>query len=83
MSIASFAFGPGTVEVVAGGSITWTNADLAPHTATAGGGAWDTGTIERGGHGRITFEAPGEYPYFCAYHPHMKGTVVVRPPSGA
>ena len=31
--IASFAFDPASVEVLVGDSITWTNADLAPHTA--------------------------------------------------
>jgi len=30
-----------------------------------------------------TFDAPGDYPYYCAYHPHMKGTVTVRTQSGA
>lgn len=83
VSIARFAFDPAQVELLVGDSITWTNTDLAPHTATAEGGAWDTGTLELGGHGRITFDAPGDYPYFCAYHPHMKGTVTVRTRSGA
>ncbi|CAG1013459.1 MAG: copper-binding protein [Rhizobiaceae bacterium] len=81
--MASFAFDPASVEVLVGDSITWTNADLAPHTATAEDGTWDTGTLERGGRGRITFDAPGDYSYFCAYHPHMKGTVTVRTRSGA
>lgn len=78
VGIARFAFDPERVEVLVGDSITWTNADLAPHTATAENGAWDTGTLQRGGSGRITFDATGTYPYFCAYHPHMKGTVTVR-----
>lgn len=81
--IIRFVFDPERVEVLAGDSITWENGDLAPHTATADDGSWDTGTLERGGRGRVTFDAPGEYPYFCAYHPHMKGTVVVRLRSGA
>jgi plastocyanin len=81
--IASFAFDPTRVEVLVGDSITWTNADIAPHTATAENGAWDTGALKRDGRGRLTFDAPGEYPYFCAYHPHMKGTVTVRTRSGA
>ena len=83
VGITSFAFDPAGVEVRVGDSITWTNTDLAPHTATAENGAWDTGTLERGGRGRITFEAPGEYRYFCVYHPQMKGTVTVRTRSGA
>jgi plastocyanin len=83
VSIARLAFDPAQVEILVGDSVTWANTDLAPHTATAEDGAWDTGTLERGGRGRITFNAPGDYPYFCAYHPHMKGTVWVRTRSGA
>jgi plastocyanin len=83
VGIARFAFDPETVEVLVGDSVTWTNTDLAPHTATAEDGAWDTGTLERGANGRITFDAPGDYPYYCAYHPHMKGIVTVRTRSGA
>ncbi len=78
VSIARFTFDPARVVVSVGDSITWTNADLPPHTATAEDGAWDTGTLDRGGRGRIIFDTPGEYTYFCAYHPHMKGTVVIR-----
>lgn len=82
VGVARFAFDPARVEVLIGDSVTWTNADLAPHTATAEDGAWNTGPLKKGGRGRITFDAPGEYRYFCAYHPHMKGTVVVQPKRG-
>lgn len=78
VGIARFAFDPARVEVLVGDSVTWRNADLAPHTATAEDGAWDTGPLERGGHGRITFQAPGDHPYVCAYHRHMRGIVAVR-----
>lgn len=77
MRVARFAFDPARIEILAGDSVTWINDDLAPHTATAEAGAWDTGTLERDGRARITFETPGEHSYFCAFHPHMKGTVLV------
>lgn len=79
VGIARFAFDPARVEIVAGDSVIWTNADLVPHTATAKDGAWDTGALDRGGRGRIVFDAPGTFAYFCAFHPHMTGIVVVRP----
>ena len=82
VGVARFAFDPARVEVQVGDSVTWTNADLAPHTATAEDGAWDTGALDKGAGRRITFDAPGEYPYFCTYHPHMKGLVVVQPKPG-
>ena len=79
VEIARFVFDPVEVEIQAGDSVVWSNADVAPHTATAEDGGWDTGRLKKGEDGRITFEEPGEYPYFCAYHPHMKGRVVVSP----
>lgn len=82
VSIARFAFAPDRVEILVSDSVTWVNRDLVPHTATAEDGAWETGAIDRDGRTRIPFDAPGEYHYFCTFHPHMKGTVVVRPKSG-
>jgi plastocyanin len=76
--IARFTFDPDRIEIFVGDSVTWSNADLAPHTATAEDGAWDTGALDRGGAGRITFGTVGEHRYFCAFHPHMRGAVVVR-----
>jgi plastocyanin len=77
VDIADFAFGPNTVTITAGGTVTWTNSDSAPHTATGDGGSFDTGTIDTGGIASISFDTPGTYTYFCAIHPEMTGTVVV------
>lgn len=77
VDIADFAFGPSSVTITAGGTVTWTNSDSASHTATGDGGSFDTGTIASGGSGSITFDTPGTYTYFCSIHPDMTGTVVV------
>lgn len=76
--IESFAFDPPEIEILVGSSVAWINGDLAPHTATAVNGAWDSGLIEQGNPRQIMFNVPGDYPYFCSFHPHMKGTVIVR-----
>ena len=80
--IARFTFDPDRIEIFVGDSVTWSNADLAPHTATAEDGAWDTGALDRGGAGRITFGTVGEHRYFCGFHPHMRGAVLVRSRDG-
>jgi len=82
VSIARFTFDPDRIEIFVGDSVTWTNEDVAPHTATAEDGAWGTGALDRGGAGRITFETAGEHRYFCAFHPHMRGAVLVRSRDG-
>jgi plastocyanin len=76
VSIAGFAFGPGSVTVEVGDTVTWTNDDTAPHTATASGD-FDTGTIAVGDSASVTFDTAGTYAYVCSIHPAMQGTVVV------
>jgi plastocyanin len=77
VEIKGFAFNPATITVPAGTTVTWTNQDAAPHTATADDKSFDTGRIEQGKSGSVTFDKPGTYTYTCTFHPNMKGTVVV------
>ena len=66
------------MTVVVGDTVTWTNGDQISHTATADGGAFDTGTLGNGESGTATFAAAGSFPYHCTVHPTMTGTVVVE-----
>lgn len=75
--ISRFVFAPESLEIRPGDTVEWINEDLAPHTATAGDGSWETDTIGSERSARITFATPGDFKYFCAYHPHMTGTVSV------
>ncbi len=80
VNIQDFQFVPASITVSVGTTVTWTNSDTAPHTATSNPGvspAFDTGTINPGGSGSVTFNTPGTFGYFCAIHPQMTGTVVV------
>jgi plastocyanin len=78
IAIEDFAFAPARTEVRAGAKVTFTNADRAPHTATAGGG-FDTGVLMQGASKTVTIARQGTFAYVCALHPYMKATVVVRP----
>jgi plastocyanin len=77
VTIQDFTFGPATLEITAGTTVTFTNMDSASHTATADDGSWDTGTIDGGASATLTFDTPGTYTYKCAFHPNMTGTIVV------
>ena len=77
VGIKDFAFNPATIEVAAGTTVTWTNQDTAPHTATAEDGSFDTGRLDQGQAGTATFDQPGTYAYICSFHPNMTGTVEV------
>ena len=79
-SIRSMSYSPSRLQVVAGTTITWTNADPLPHTITARDSTWDSGTILPGAVWSRTFDKPGRYEFFCGPHPFMKGVIVVTVP---
>jgi len=79
VKIANFAFGPSAVTVKAGTTITWTNNDSAPHTATSASGLFNSGNLNKGQSFSFKFTEPGTYPYVCVYHPNMKATITVTP----
>ena len=78
VTIAGFAFSPQKVTVSVGDTVTWTNNDATGHTASANDGSFATGTIQSGQSATVTFTKAGTFPYHCAIHPSMTGTVVVR-----
>ena len=72
-------FVPATLEVAAGDTQVWTNRDMFPHTATAGGAAgWDTGEIPPEEERTAVARRAGTYEYLCRMHPTMRGRVIVR-----
>jgi len=48
------------------------------HTATADDLSWGTGSLYTGDHFTRYFRTPGEYDFFCSYHPEMTGTITVE-----
>ena len=77
-----FAFQPASLTVGAGTRVTFVNAGKAPHTLTARDGSFDSGTIAAGGSWTRTFGTAGTFPFLCAIHPQMVGTVLVTDSSG-
>jgi plastocyanin len=71
-------FLPQILEVRAGEVIVWNNKDLFPHTATSDGSGFDSGAIPDDGSWKMTASAKGRFPYKCALHPSMQGTLVVK-----
>lgn len=77
VAIKSFTFEPAQLQVHVGDTIRWANHDVAPHTATADEFGWDTEEIVKGEFGEITVTEDMETSYFCAFHPHMKGSIEI------
>lgn len=76
VEISRFKFAPVDLEIAVGGTVAFINLDLAPHTAT--GDSFDTGMLRRGERKEIAFPAAGAFQYYCRFHRHMTGRVVVR-----
>lgn len=77
--IQSFAYTPPVLTVRAGETVSVENMDSTTHTVTGNG--FNTGNVAGGT--TDTFSAPmapGTYPYTCAYHATMQGTLEVTAP---
>ncbi|WP_127523931.1 cupredoxin family copper-binding protein [Mesorhizobium sp. Z1-4] len=74
VEIKGMKFSPASLSVAPGDTVTFTNMDGAPHTATADDSSFDTGRLNKGQSATVTVEA-GEHTYKCVFHPSMKGSV--------
>ncbi len=78
-----FTFEPAVITVTMGSSVRWTNTAAFNHTVTGDDGglmAWGSPVLATNDMFTQTFAAPGVYPYHCAIHISMHGTVVVLAP---
>lgn len=78
VEIRGLEFIPAEIAVARGDVVTWVNADVMPHTATAADGSWDSGTMEPGDEWSLVIETEGAFDYVCAFHPTMTGVINAR-----
>jgi plastocyanin len=79
VDIRDFAFSPNLIEINAGDTVTWTNQDEVPHTATGENrDVLQSGAIAPGASFSQVFPEAGEFGFFCEFHPNMTGTIVVQ-----
>ena len=77
-SLGNRAYAPAELNVAVGTTVTWMNGDFISHTSTSNTAGWDSGIVAPGGQFSVVFKNVGTFPYHCAIHPGMVGTVVVR-----
>jgi len=89
VAIEGLGFNPRSVTIQVGESVRWTNLEaFIPHTSTSGepgdpDGLWDSGTLSSGESFTQTFDEPGEFVYYCTFHPTvpaMVGAMVIVEP---
>ena len=78
VKIDNFSFGPATVTVPVGTTITWTNRDDIPHTVVSDDKVFKSKVLDTDEKFSYTFAKPGTYGYFCSIHPKMTGRVIVQ-----
>jgi plastocyanin len=77
------------LTVAVGTTVTWTQADGAPHTSTSGTNGqfddqgWDSPTLSTNETFSHTFNEVGAFSYTCTIHPSMNGTVTVTAESAS
>lgn len=76
----AMSYSPSSASTQVGQRVIWRNNDSIAHTATADGGAFDTGLIGPGGQSSpITMGSAGNFPYHCNVHPTMVANLSVSP----
>jgi plastocyanin len=75
--IDKMKFGNPPPNLRAGDVILWVNHDFFRHSATAKDGSFNLDLPPRTS-GRTVVRSKGAIPFFCRYHPGMKGVLVSR-----
>ena len=78
--IDNFTFTPAQLTVVPNTQVRWINHDDIPHLVVDAkdAHAMKSSPLDTGDSFAFTFTSPGTYHYFCALHPMMTGTIVVK-----
>jgi plastocyanin len=80
VKIDNFSFGPGTITVPVGTTVTWTNRDDIPHTVVSADDpkVFKSKVLDTDEKFSYTFTKAGTFNYFCSVHPKMTGKIVVQ-----
>jgi plastocyanin len=79
VTISDYTYEPARITVPRGATVTFTNRDSTPHTATSKEpGLFESGSLGAGKPGEIVLDQSGTFPYYCLFHPFMKGTIKVE-----
>lgn len=73
-----YAFTPDPVTIKVGDTVLFKNSDTVGHTVAADDKAFDSGDMPTGATFRHTFDKPGTYAYYCAYHRYMHAKIIVK-----
>jgi plastocyanin len=79
IKIENFTFNPASITIKPGTTVTWLNADDIPHSVVEYNKAFKSPPLDSGQKFSMVVTATGEVNYFCGFHNHMTGKVMVQP----
>jgi len=78
VKIENFTFNPAELTIKPGTTVTFENADDIPHSVVDKDKKFKSKPLDTGDKFTMTFTDTGEFSYFCGFHPHMVGKVIVK-----
>ncbi len=79
VKIDNFNFGPATITIPVGTTVTWINNDDVPHVVTSDDNKmFKSKPLDTDDRFSFMFTKPGTYNYYCAIHPKMTAKIVVE-----
>jgi plastocyanin len=74
--MANMGFGRAPAGIKVGDTVIWVNKDIFRHTATSKDKSFDV-DVPPGKEGRTVVKRPGQFAYYCRFHPGMTATLSV------
>jgi plastocyanin len=78
VDIKDFKFSPPSLTVRVGTTVTWINHDEETHTVTSAASGFTSTGLSHDETFARTFDRAGTYSYYCALHPQMRATLLVK-----
>jgi amicyanin len=78
VTLDNFSFGPASLTVPAGTTVTWVNRDDVPHNVVSTEKKFSSPVLDTDESFSYTFTDPGTYEYYCSIHPRMTAKVIVE-----
>ena len=78
IEIAGMKYAPAELTVAPGDTVVWVNHDIVPHTVTAEGRQFDSGSLSPSGEWSWLVRERGRIAYACTFHPVMKAVLIVK-----
>ena len=77
--IENFTFNPPSLTIKPGTTVTWVNGDDIPHSVVENNKQFHSPPLDSGEKFSMVFNTAGEVNYFCGFHAHMQGKIIVQP----